>query len=182
PVGSAVGPNLEARECIRILEGDGHPASVAEKACDLAGIVLEMGGISNGSVKAREILNSGAALRKFKEIVEAQGGSPEIKSEDLKPGEFMAELRSNKSGYVHGIKNKDIVAVAKAAGSPNDKGAGLLLFRKKGQRVESGDVLMEIYAENEAKLQRAMNLAERYQPVDIQGMLIKRVSVPNVKR
>ncbi|MDD3350839.1 MAG: AMP phosphorylase [Candidatus Methanomethylophilaceae archaeon] len=182
PVGSAVGPNLEARECIRILEGDGHPASVAEKACELAGIVLEMGGISNGSVKAREILNSGAALRKFKEIVEAQGGSPEIKSEDLKPGEFMAELRSNKSGYVHGIKNKDIVAVAKAAGSPNDKGAGLLLFRKKGQRVESGDVLMEIYAENEAKLQRAMNLAERYQPVDIQGMLIKRVSVPNVKR
>ena len=94
----------------------------------------------------------------------------------------MAEFRSPKSGYVHGIKNKDIVAVAKAAGSPNDKGAGLLLFRKKGQRVEAGEVLMEIYADNEAKLQRAMVLAERYQPVDIEGMLIKRMSVPNVKR
>ncbi|MEA4977360.1 MAG: AMP phosphorylase [Methanomassiliicoccaceae archaeon] len=182
PVGSAVGPNLEARECIRILEGQGHPASVAEKACELAGIILEMSGMSNGNVKAREILDSGEALKKFRQIVDAQGGDCNVKSEDLKPGQFMAEFRSPKSGYVHGIKNKDIVAVAKAAGSPNDKGAGLLLFRKKGQRVEAGEVLMEIYADNEAKLQRAMVLAERYQPVDIEGMLIKRMSVPNVKR
>ena len=141
-----------------------------------------MSGMSNGNVKAREILDSGEALKKFRQIVDAQGGDCNVKSEDLKPGQFMAEFRSPKSGYVHGIKNKDIVAVAKAAGSPNDKGAGLLLFRKKGQRVEAGEVLMEIYADNEAKLQRAMVLAERYQPVDIEGMLIKRMSVPNVKR
>lgn len=182
PVGSAIGPNLEARECIRILEGQEHPASVAEKACELAGIILEMSGMSNGSVKAREILDSGEALKKFRQIVDAQGGDCNIKSEDLKPGQFMAEFRAPKSGYVHGIKNKDIVAVAKAAGSPNDKGAGLLLFRKKGQRVEAGDVLMEIYADNEAKLKRAVALAERYQPVDIEGMLIKRLSVPDVKQ
>ena len=49
PVGSAIGPNLEARECIRILEGNEHPASVIEKACECAGIILEMGGFQNGN-------------------------------------------------------------------------------------------------------------------------------------
>ncbi|MCL2143613.1 MAG: thymidine phosphorylase, partial [Methanomassiliicoccaceae archaeon] len=74
PVGNAIGPALEARECIRILEGGTHPASVVEKACDLAGMILEMGGIPDGPAKAREILSSGKAFAKFKEIVEAQGG------------------------------------------------------------------------------------------------------------
>ncbi|MDD4454714.1 MAG: thymidine phosphorylase, partial [Candidatus Methanomethylophilaceae archaeon] len=45
PVGSAIGPILEARECIKVLEGEKHPSSVIEKACDLAGVILEMGGI-----------------------------------------------------------------------------------------------------------------------------------------
>jgi AMP phosphorylase len=181
PVGNAIGPNLEARECIRILEGDPHPASVAEKACDLAGIILEMGGIREGKTRARELLASGAAMKKFREIVKAQGGDYDIKSDDLKPGKFKTEIKSTKSGYVHAIRNKDIVAIAKAAGSPNDKGAGLILFRKKGQRVEAGDVLMEIYADNKAKLERAKDLAERYQPMDIEGMLLKHITVPKAR-
>ncbi len=176
PVGYAVGPNLEARECISILEGNTHPAAVIEKACDCAGIILEVAGIPNGSAKAKEILNSGEAYRKFMEIVVAQGGRPDLKSEDLKPGKFSYELRSPKSGYVHAIKNKDIVAIAKAAGAPSDKGAGLLFAKKKGQRVEEGEVLLTIYADNEAKLKRAKETAMKYQPMDIEGMLIKRVS------
>ena len=178
PVGSAIGPNLEARECIRILEGNEHPASVIEKACECAGIILEMGGFQNGTEKARELLRSGAAHRKFMEIVVAQGGSPDLKADDLKPGKFTADVVSSKSGYVHSINNKDIVSIAKALGAPNDKGAGMLLLKKKGQRVEAGDVLFQLFADNEAKLARAKELADRYQPVAIEGMLIKRVTAP----
>ena len=178
PVGSAIGPNLEARECIRILEGNEHPASVIEKACECAGIILEMGGFQNGTEKARELLRSGAAHRKFMEIVVAQGGSPDLKADDLKPGKFTADVISSKSGYVHSINNKDIVSIAKALGAPNDKGAGMLLLKKKGQRVEAGDVLFQLFADNEAKLARAKELADRYQPVAIEGMLIKRVTAP----
>ena len=76
PVGSAIGPNLEARECIRILEGNEHPASVIEKACECAGIILEMGGFQNGTEKARELLRSGAAHRKFMEIVSPRAEVP----------------------------------------------------------------------------------------------------------
>ena len=181
PVGNAVGPNLEARECISILEGSKHPASVIEKACDCAGIILEMAGMLNGAERARELLESGEAYKKFMEIVVAQGGSPDLKSSDLKPGEFSADIVSTKSGYVHSINNKDIVLIAKAAGAPSDKGAGMIINYKKGQRVERGDVLMTIYADNEAKLKRAREVAMKYSPMDIEGMLIKRVHSPNMR-
>ncbi len=174
PIGNAVGPALEARECISILEGAKHPASVIEKACDCAGIILEMAGIP--SSKAREILDSGQAYEKFKEIVAAQGGDPEIKSTDILPGKYSEDVYAVKSGYIHGIRNKDIVAIAKAAGAPSDKGAGLLIYLKKGQRVEAGEKLFTIYADNEAKLRRAKETAMKYPPMDIEGMLLKRVS------
>ena len=58
------------------------------------------------------------------------------------------------------------------------KGAGLLILKKKGQRVEKGEVLFSLYADNEAKLLRAKDMAERYSPITIEGMLIKRISTP----
>ncbi|MDR2846632.1 MAG: AMP phosphorylase [Candidatus Methanoplasma sp.] len=181
PVGSAIGPILEARECIRILEGEDHPSSVVEKACEIAGMILEMGGLNNGGDKAREILSSGQALKKFKEIVVAQGGSPTVSSKDLVPGKYTADVISPKSGYVHSISNKDIVSVAKATGAPADKGAGLILLRKKGQRVEKGDVLFQIYGDNEAKVSRAKELAAKYQPYEIEGMLLKRITTAKAR-
>ena len=181
PVGSAIGPKLEARECIRILEGWKHPSSVIEKACDIAGMILEMGGIANGSDKAREILESGAALKKFREIVAAQNGNYDIKSTDLEPGEFKAEVISLTSGYVHSISNKDLVSIAKAAGAPSDKGAGLLVLKKKGQRVEKGETVLEIYGDNKAKVDRAKELAAKYKPFEIEGMLLKKIAAPRTR-
>lgn len=181
PVGSAIGPKLEARECISILEGNEHPASVVEKACECAGILLEMGGFQNGVQKAREILSSGKAHEKFIEIVVAQGGRKDLRSSDLVPGQYTYDVLSVKSGYVHSINNKDIVAIAKACGSPTDKGAGILIKKKKGQRVEEGDVLFTLFAENQAKLDRAKELSERYCPVVIEGMLIKRVTAAQMR-
>ena len=69
-----------------------------------------------------------------------------------------------------------MVAIAKAAGAPNDKGAGLMIYLKKGQRVEAGEKLFTIYADNEAKLRRAKETAMKYPPIVIEGMLLKRVS------
>jgi AMP phosphorylase len=181
PVGSAIGPKLEARECIRILEGEKHPSSVIEKACDIAGMILEMGGIVNGAEKAREILDTGAAMKKFREIVAAQNGNYDIRSSDLEPGEFKAEVISLTSGYVHSISNKDLVSIAKAAGAPSDKGAGLLVLKKKGQRVEKGEAVLEIYGDNKAKVDRAKELAAKYRPFDIEGMLLKKIGAPRTR-
>lgn len=176
PVGSAIGPILEARECIRILEGETQPTSVVEKACECAGILLEMAGFENGREMAHELLRSGKAHKKFLEIVTAQGGRPDLKSTDLVPGKYTADVVSSRSGYVNSIRNRDLVAVAKACGASMDKGAGLLLCKTKGQRVEEGEVLFTLYAESETKLKHAQELAERYCPVQIEGMLLKRVT------
>jgi len=176
PVGNAIGPKLEARECIRILEGEKHPSSVIEKACDLAGMVLEMGGIMDGAKKARDILDSGAAHKKFLEIVAAQGGNPNLKADDLVPGKCVHDIISMKAGYVHSIKNKDLVAIARAAGAPSDKGAGILLMKKKGQRVEKGDVMFQIYGDNQAKADRAKETALKLAPMQIEGMLMKKIA------
>ncbi|MCL2713005.1 MAG: AMP phosphorylase, partial [Methanomassiliicoccaceae archaeon] len=175
PVGNAIGPALEAKECIKILEGSDHPASVIEKACDLAGMILEMGGIPDGPSKAREILSSGKAFSKFREIVKAQGGSENITSDHINLGKFVHDVKAVRAGYVHSINNKDLVAIARAAGAPSDKGAGILLFRKKGQRAEKGDILFQIFADNQAKADRARDVAIKLEPMDIEGMLIKKV-------
>ncbi len=79
-------------------------------------------------------------------------------------------------GYVHSIRNREIVAIAKAAGSPSDKGAGLYLYKKKGQRVDANEKLVTIYAESEAKLKRAKEFILSNNPFEIEGMLIKRVT------
>ncbi|MCL2785605.1 MAG: AMP phosphorylase [Methanomassiliicoccaceae archaeon] len=179
PVGNAIGPALEARECIRILEGMTHPASVVEKACDLAGMILEMGGIPDGPTRAREILSSGEALSKFREIVEAQGGKKNIMSEDIPIGKYVHDVKAVRAGYIHSIDNKDLVTIARAAGAPADKGAGILLYRKKGQRAEKGETLFQIYADNQTKADRARDMAIKLAPVDIEGMLIKKVPNPS---
>ncbi|HUV24871.1 MAG TPA: AMP phosphorylase [Methanomassiliicoccales archaeon] len=175
PVGRAVGPALEAREAISVLEGADHPRSVIEKACGLAGMLLEMGGIPRGEERAQEILESGEALKKFRQIVEAQGGSPDISSEDIDVGIHTHDIFASTCGYINSIDNQAIVRIARAAGAPKDKGAGIVLTKKKGDSVEKGEVLLTIYAENEAKLHRAVGKAREMDSVIIEGMLLKKI-------
>jgi AMP phosphorylase len=159
-----------------VLEGDDHPASVIEKACECAGMLLEMGGIPDGARRAREILRTGEARKKFLEIVVAQGGSADIKSSDMPVGKHTVDIISKRSGYVNRVVNSDLVAVAKALGAPSDKGAGIEVIKKRGHRVEVGDVLFRLYADNDAKLARAKDMAEKLMPVVIEGMILSRVT------
>ncbi len=175
PVGRAIGPKLEAREAIMVLEGKSSPNSVIEKATSLAGIILEMGGIPNGEKKAQELLSSGKALAKFREIVAAQGGNADIKSSDFEPGTFTYDLQSLKSGYVNSINNKHLVKIARAAGAPKDKGAGVYIHMKEGSKVDAGESLLTVYADNEAKLQEAISLCRKLAPITTEGMVLAQV-------
>lgn len=176
PLGEAVGPALEARECMQVLERlPGHD-DVADKACLCAGTILEMAGIANGQSEARRILESGEARAKFLEIVAAQGGTPDISSVDVAPGMFSRDVVSQSSGFVRKISNKGLVAVAKAAGAPRDKGAGLILRKKTGSKVSCGETMMTVYADCEDKLEHAVLVAGESEPISVAGMVIGRVS------
>ena len=168
PIGHMIGPILEAKECIEVLErGDGDP-EIVDKACSMAGILLEMAGEQDGKERALKILGSGAAHRKFLEIVEAQNGDPGLRSEHLVPGSFIKDVHAKRTGFVQYIDNAGMVAIAKGAGAPSDLGAGLEMLHKKGDRVEEGDVLFRIYAENQAKLDRAVESARSRRPMYVQ--------------
>ncbi len=181
PIGRAVGPALEAKEALDALEGRG-PSSLIEKACSLAGMILEAGNAAEkggGKKTAEELLKSGKALKKMRQIIKEQGGDPKVTSADIKVGEFTKEIHSNEEGYVISIDNNGIVKIARAAGAPKDKGAGLLLKISKGKKVKKGDVLFKVFAESEYKLEQAVKLAKSLQPIRLEGMLIERV--PDIK-
>ena len=175
PVGRAIGPALEAIEAISVLEGAKAPNSVIEKTCQLSGIILEMGGIPKGYDRAKQILESGQALAKFQEIVAAQGGKPSIKSTDIVTGKFKTEVVAKKSGYISSIRNKDLVRIARAAGAPKDKGAGVVIINKVGAKVDAGETLFRIYADNENKLNDAVGVARKFEPMTVAGMVLGRV-------
>lgn len=177
PIGRAIGPALEAREALQALEGSG-PSSLIEKSTDIAGIILEAGGVARkgkGKKAAMDLLKSGKALSKMREIIEEQGGDPKVVSKDIKVGKYKAKIRSSKEGYVTHILNKAVVQVARAAGAPKDKGAGILLNVTKGIKVKEGDLLFEIYADSKYKLAQAEKLAKQLYPVMLEGMLLKRI-------
>ncbi len=175
PIGYAVGPALEAREALETLMGGG-PTSVKEKATALAGLVLEMAGVAPkgaGKKTAKEILLSGKSLETFRKIVEAMGGNPDVKPDDIEVGKHKVEVRAPMDGYVTGVYNRPITTIARAAGAPIDKGAGVLLHVKRGHKVKEGDVLMEIYSNSAPRLQEAQRLVSVLKPITIEGMLLE---------
>ena len=161
PVGHTIGPALEASEALGVLTGEAKAPDLVDKATNIAGILLEMSGKSNGKETALEILRSGKAEKKMREIIEAQGGNPKVKTEDIHVGDQTDTVRSGKEGFILWINNASLAEVARLAGAPKDKGAGIYLHRKIGDRVKKGEPLLTIHVERDVKLQRALDGLEK---------------------
>ncbi len=186
PLGYAVGPALEAREALSTITGNGA-ADLREKATNISGILFEMIGIANGKQKAENLLGSGKAEEKLRQIIEAQGGNPKIEPDDIRVGEKRAEMTTNKDGRVLWIDNRSIVKIAREAGAPKERGAGIVLKTKLGEHLKKEEVLFEIFAERNPKLEAAVELARRLQPVALskkpeERMLMGRVPTRTVHR
>lgn len=178
PIGYAIGPILEAREALAALEGTKRPGSLVEKACELAGVLLELAEKApkgKGYALAKETLESGKAHETFLQIIELQGGDPKVKSTDLEAGPYSETIVAPTGGYVESIANKAIIQIARAAGAPRDKGAGILLHHKKGNKVEAGKPLYTVYAEHKHKLTEAVRLGAELRPIKIEGMIIEEI-------
>ncbi|MEM3439430.1 MAG: thymidine phosphorylase, partial [Candidatus Bathyarchaeia archaeon] len=167
PIGYAIGPALEAREALRALMGDGGAPDLIDKATDIAGILLEMAGKGDGKALALEALRSGKAEGKLREIIGAQGGDPSVKPEDIRVGDQSFTIRSEGDGYVLWIDNASMAELARLAGCPRDKGAGILLHKKIGDKVGAGEPLFTIYAERGTKLQQALEALEDMRAIGV---------------
>jgi len=159
PIGRGVGPVLEARDVMAVLRNDPDaPADLRIKALMLAGRLLELdpqvrGG--GGLALAQGILDSGRALAKMVAICEAQGRNPDPPG----PGHLRHEVASQADGVVLGIDNLQIARIARMAGAPLDKGAGVDLLLKQGDAVQQGEALYAIHAQFPADFRFARALA-----------------------
>jgi thymidine phosphorylase len=147
PIGRGIGPVLEARDIMQVLENDPEqPRDLREKALQLASHILEFdpdvrGG--HGYVLARDILESGRALAKMRAIIAAQGAAEKV----YEVGPLSTEVTADRDGVVVSIDNLRMARIARLAGAPMDKGAGVDLCRKVGDEVRQGDALYAIYAD-----------------------------------
>lgn len=155
PVGRGIGPALEARDVLAVLRGDAPAlADLKDRACFLAGSLLELGGAAQegrGEAEAAVILSDGRALKKFMAICQAQGGFTEPPIAPLR-----REILAPAAGKVSEIDNRQLARVAKLAGAPSAKAAGVELHVKLGDTVAKGEPLFSIHAEAPGELDYAL--------------------------
>jgi thymidine phosphorylase len=146
PIGTGIGPVLEARDVMRVLSGDPlAPADLREKAIRISGRLLEndpnlRGG--TGEARARELLENGEALRAMERIMRAQGPPPSV----AELGQLTTDVAAERDGVVVAIDNLRLNRLARLAGAPIAKGAGIELCKKLGDRVKAGEPLYRVFA------------------------------------
>ncbi|MCC6809244.1 MAG: thymidine phosphorylase [Deltaproteobacteria bacterium] len=158
PLGAAVGNALEWREATAMLRGDG-PADYKACVYALAGEMLVLGEVARDQDAATRLLDdavkSGRALSKWREIIKAQGGDVSYVDapERLHPAEAIVPFTALKKGIVHGIDTRGVglLSVRMGAGRTRledkvDPAVGLVIDKKIGDRVESGEALGYIHA------------------------------------
>jgi len=163
PAGKGIGPVLEIRDALRVLEQTkDRPLDLEVRSMDLASNLLEIC-LEDGSKELRnsikqiygnaygwatDILQSGRALEKFKQIIKAQGGNPNVSSKTLKLGKYDFGDKADKSGVVKDINSKHITIIAKILGAPKQKSAGIYLNKKIGDKITKGETIYTLFSEN----------------------------------
>jgi len=162
PIGRGIGPVLEARDVMQVLNNDPTaPDDLKQKTLRLAGRVLEFdpdvrGG--QGYAIARDILESGRALTKMNDIIDSQGRQ----STQAELGQLMFEVCAKSDGTIVDINNYQMAKIARFAGAPMDKGAGVDLLKKLGDTVKKDEPLYRVHAEFKSDYEFAQRLTTEH--------------------
>ena len=151
PLGTSIGNRLEILEALEILQGEGRE-DITEFICELAQIMLDLANVEKSVSEIREHLINGAALKKFEEMIAAQGGD----LEDLyRPSQaaYVAEVRAEQSGYITELPAMEFGLFAMRLGAGRavksdklDYETGIVFEKKVGETVEIGEIVAKIYA------------------------------------
>jgi len=167
PIGNGIGPALELIDVIKVLNPkEKGPEDLEKRSLFLSGKLLEMTGkarTGKGEKIAEEILNSGKAFEKFKEIINAQGGS--LKKINL--AKFKKDILSTRAGKILEIDNKKISFLARITGCPADKFSGVYLYYHVGDALKKREKLLTIYANSKARLEQAIKFYKDTPPIQI---------------
>lgn len=178
PLGNTIGNALEVEEAIETVKGNG-PKDFTELCMCAGEIMLMQGKIANSKEEARKMLqeaiSSGKAFEKLLQMVEYQGGNVEqIKNTKLLPqAKFITEMKSREAGYVERIHSQQlgILAMHLGAGRATKEDSinyavGLRMNSKKGDKIETGDLLCTVYHDEELKQEWIENFYKTFSFTD----------------
>lgn len=167
PLGFAIGNALEVREAIDTLQGKG-PKDLLELCLVLGSNMVVLSKKANTVEEARKMLlgtiKDGSAIKKFREFIEAQGGDPSQvdNPEKLPNAKYIVPVKSDKEGYVTKIHADNIGFVAMELGAGRatkddkiDLAVGIVLNKKRGEKVQKGDIISYIHSNDESKIEKA---------------------------
>jgi thymidine phosphorylase len=158
PIGRGIGPALEARDVLAVLQnGKGAPSDLRERSVTLAGSLLALAGAAasgQGERMAASALGDGRAWQKFQRICEAQGGMRVPPSSTQQ-----RPILAGHAGRIEAIDNRIVAKLAKLAGAPDDKAAGVELHVKTGDLVAAGQPLCTVHADAPGELAYALQYA-----------------------
>jgi thymidine phosphorylase len=159
PIGRGLGPALEALDVLAVLQcAADAPSDLRSRAIALSGALLDLAGATapgQGAALACQVLDDGRAWSKFQRICDAQGGlrEPPVAA-------YRQPMLARHGGALVKIDNRKLAKLAKLAGAPEDKAAGLELHVRCGQTIRAGDPLCTIHAESSGELAYAMGYAD----------------------
>ncbi len=162
PSGRGVGPILEARDVLRVLEQDPQrPLQLETKALRLAGKLLDSCFADakinkQGEEEAKTILQSGKALEKFKEIIKAQDGNEHVSSKTLRLAAHISHIKSAHKGKITEVNNFNLNTLAKLLGAPSDKKAGVYLLKRRDELIENDEPLLEFHSTEKYRIKEAL--------------------------
>ena len=172
PLGNKIGNALEVIEAIEVLRGDG-PEDLRELCLELGAWMLYLGEasetVAQGKQRSAELISSGDALEKFRQMVELQGGDARVidDAKRLPQARHTLQVRSAKGGHLASIQCEEIGTACVILGGGRerkedsvDPAVGIVLHKKVGDEVAFGEPLATIHFNAEPQAERARQLIE----------------------
>lgn len=186
PLGNAIGNGIEMEQSVKILKGEGGPDDFMEVLEILSGWMIYLGrkvkSVDEGVKKAREIIKTGAALDKMREIIKWQGGDSRVldnPSKFLPKSKCSAVIKAPRAGYIKKLDARTLgyAGIVLGAGRTKaedavDFGAGIILEKKIGDKVKRGGIIASLYAASPLKINEGRKMFMK--ALEISGSKVKK--------
>jgi pyrimidine-nucleoside phosphorylase len=170
PLGLKVGNALEVEECIEVMKGGG-PADLRDLSVEFAAWMLLLAdrtlSLEQGRQQANELIRSGSALEKFRQIITAQGGDPAVIDDPkrLPQAKHQVQVLSSAGGFVECIQCEQVGVASLVLGGGREKkedsidpAVGLVLHKKVGDPVRQDEPICTVHYNSDARLKDAQGL------------------------
>ncbi len=169
PIGNGFGPTLEMLDVLSVLQNSPNlPRDLKEKSLFLSAELMKLCKIKNARKKAEEILSSGKAYEKFKEIINAQNGEKDFdkRINSLTLAKCKKIIKVKRKGKITEISNEGINSLCRILGTPETISSGVYLHKHVG-KIKKAEPILTLYTESRTKMKEALKFLKEIKPIKI---------------